>query len=410
MNQGSDTPPYRLSPADAAAVDRLIESAFAEQAKADPRQDRIAALFSLLDLPTAPATHDAAALVDVTMARVLRQGRAGDEEVRLSPDDEAALEAFIASGYNAARAPASLRGRADACARLGRLITQTPTGFDGGALLLERTMERIPLRRRPAERAWSGGGGLRLADLVSAAAVLLIGASVVWPVMTAWRGHQQRAACGANFASVASAMGMYADDNRGSLPIAAASLAGPAWWNVGGGPGQSNSANLFHLPKHDYVKLASLACPGNAGAYCGPCPKEASDWRCIDEVSYSYQIMFGSQRPGWSAASPASLVILADGSPAVRRSLGNKPWHPLQNSGNHGGRGQWALRNDGSAVWLTTPIHGEGPQADNIWLPGLYEVALRKIDDQVSQGVTRGEITIRGDELPASDRDAFLGP
>jgi hypothetical protein len=197
-------------------------------------------------------------------------------------------------------------------------------------------------------------------------------------------------------------MGSYAADHRDALPMAAASLAGPTWWDVGAGPGRSNSANLYQLPRLNYTRLATLACPGNAKAPCGPCDPKADDWGCIEEVSYSYRINFGAPAR-WN---DPTTIVLGDASPVTRRARAGQRVYANQNSTNHAGRGQWVLRGDGAGLWLTTPEH----EGDNIWLPALYEVALKKAAQAVARGATQGEITIRGDELPDSAKDAFLGP
>jgi hypothetical protein len=197
---------------------------------------------------------------------------------------------------------------------------------------------------------------------------------------------------------------MYGNDFNGSLPVASAGLGGPSWLDVGAGPGRSNSANLFALAKNGYTTLRQLACPGNEHAERGTCTPAANDWTSIDRVSYSYQVVFGQHRPTWE--SGPGVVVLADASPVIRRQLAGQAWHPLQNSANHGGRGQWVIRNDGSGGWLSTPVSN----GDNIWLPAVLEVAISKIQDQVARGATAGQIEIRGDELPGSDRDSFLGP
>src|SRR5690606_33034858 len=150
------------------------------------------------------------------------------------------------------------------------------------------------------------GLGVRLADLASVAAVVLIGAGLVLPVLSAVREQARRAACLTNLGSTASAMSSYAHSNRDSLPMATASLGGGHWWDVGS-PRSSNSANLYTLARDGYVTLATLACPGNPSAPTRVPSPDARDWRRLEEISYSYQIMFGP-RPAWNG--PHRVVIL----------------------------------------------------------------------------------------------------
>jgi hypothetical protein len=404
---------HTLGPDDARALDALVEAGFDTARVPATLRERAARVHALLSLLDAPAAHsnaqDHATLADVTMARVLRAGaapagtRATDDA--LLPDDELALEAYLGANFRAEKVPAPLRDRARRLDAMVALIAETPVPAHDPELV-SRTMAAIPLRaRRDDNRRWFAGvSNFRLADVVSLAAMLLLAVSVIWPLAAAGRSHQQQTACGSNMASIASALGTYGGDYRNALPVAAAGLGGPSWWDVGAGPGRSNSANLFTLAKNKYASLRDLACPGNAAAPCGSCDPAANDWGCLPEVSYSYQIMFGPQRPAW--AMGPSVVVLADASPVIRRQRAGLAWHPTQNSANHGGSGQWIVRNDGSGGWLSSPIH----KGDNIWLPGVVEVALRKIQDQVRAGATSGTIEIRGNELPDSSQDSFLGP
>ncbi|CAG1009591.1 hypothetical protein PHYC_03722 [Phycisphaerales bacterium] len=396
----------RLSGADEAALDALIAAGLDPRrvTGADTRRvDRVLSLFNLLGFAPASPANVGAALVDVTMARILRAGSHADE-AQLSPDDQEALDAFMTVGQRADRVPGPLRDRAERLEKLGALATG-PTGQRVSPNLTERTMARIPARVRPQERSFRATlGGFRLTDLVSMAAVVMIAGSVVWPVLSTIRTHQKRGDCGANFASLASAFGLYSNDHRDQLPMATAGLGGANWLEVGSGPGRSNSANLFRLPKLNYASLKTLACPGNGGAACGPCRPDSDDWGCISEVSYSYQNMFGAQRPSWRSGSQS--VILADGSPAVRGALSQTRWVPMQNSANHDGKGQWVLLTDGSGGWITSPeVNG-----DNIWLTDLQQ----KIVDDANDRLRPMGMEVRSvkffQTVPESDRDSFLGP
>lgn len=394
---------WRLCDADCGAVDELVEANWCRKhAEACARAARVREVLRLLEAGPAPD----ASLADATLARVLRARgvRAGAEEA-LCIDDDEALEVFMGSGYRLDRVPGSLRPRAERLASLLTLVTLP--GADGASPdLVERTMARVPIRMRTEPtRSWrSTVGSFRLQDLVSVAAVLLIAGSVVWPVMATTSSMRSKAACGANINSVASAMGLYSGDFAGQLPVAAAGLGGGTWMNVGKGPGESNSSNLFTLARSGYTSLKQLACPANAKAPCGGCTPEQRDWADLDQVSYSYQIMFGPQRPSWEQGP--RVVILGDASPIVRSQRAGLPWHPLQNSANHCGEGQWVLRSDGSGCFLTTPMAGD----DNIWLPGVLEVALSRIADRIRQGQSSGIVEIRGNEVPDSATDSFLGP
>lgn len=404
-----DNSNYHLSGPDQAALDALVAAGFdPRRVPADdkPRAQRIVGLLNLLDTGPAMSAEDAASLADVTMARVLRAGAprlaSENDELELSPDDQEALDAFMTVGQRVERVPGPLRERAHRLEHIGSLVT-SPAGPISNDLV-ERTLARIPVRVRPQERSFRAAlGGFRLADLVSMAAVLLIAASVVWPVLSTIRSHQKRGDCGANFASLASAFGLYSNDHRDQLPMATAGFGGANWLEVGSGPGRSNSANLFRLPKLQYTSLKTLACPGNSGALCGPCGADSEDWGCINEVSYSYQNMFGETRPTWRSGRT---VILADASPAVRGALSDTQWVPMQNSANHDGKGQWVLLSDGSGGWVTSPEVG----GDNIWLTDRQQ----KVVEDTNAKLRPMGLEVRSIKffltVPESDQDSFLGP
>jgi hypothetical protein len=211
---------------------------------------------------------------------------------------------------------------------------------------------------------------------------------------------------------------MYTGDNHDAFPMSTA-MYGGSWMNVGTTPDRSNSSNLFTLAKSGYTKLRELACPGNPCAVTQPAAPDATDWHSLPEVSYSYYVMFGQARP--TPVSNPRTVILADKSPVVVRSATNDtvPF-PEENSPNHGGKGQWALRADGTSTWLTSPKD----RGDNIWLshqqqevwetvvvPRLGEIARLAPKDARALIITvQGRPLMQGNELPESATDSMLGP
>lgn len=354
-----------------------------------------------------------------------------DHAARLTEDDADALDALVMAGFDASRVAGSLRGRAERIERMRRLLVETPVARRDAinlrdATLVDRTMELVEQRRSiststrdAAALAGVGGGTWRLRELVSIAAVLVLGAGVLTPVLSAARFQQQRTACASNLAGLTRGMSAYGGDFGGSLPMASASLAGRPWWNVGRVRDESNSANLFTLRRAGYNALEQMACAGNAERVTD-LPQEAWDWQRLPQVSYSYFVMFAHERPDWT--SGAGTVVLADRSPVVLRATRGQTINPLENSPNHGGSGQWLLRADGSAVWADSPLCDAG--TDNIWLPADLEQALAEITRRMragerggvvplttrEQAAERRGVMLRGTELPTSARDAFLGP
>lgn len=398
-----------LHPEDGAALEALINagydvrSAIRSVPNGRERLEHLAALLKSLD---SRATSDRS-LADVTFARVMQaRGQKLGSPVRepaLSPDDDAALESLVMSGFDSSRVPGTLRERARKHEGLARLVTSSGRGAD--ASLRERTLARVQAHvdteagslRIETRREGRGGRGFRIADLVSVAALLLIGTGVAMPVLSAARESSRRSLCKANLGSTAQAMATYAGSNRDALPMATASLGGDTWWKVGT-PTSSNSANLYTLARSGYVPLETLACPGNPKA-ARIAPADASDWKCLDEISYSYQLMFGPQRPAWRRGSA---VLLADHSPVIGPAQRHEQVDPFANALNHKGAGQHVLCNDGTVCWETSPVLKNG---DNIWLTR----ALEQVVSQLKGDRQRQSPPLNGTEMPDVD-DTFLVP
>jgi len=419
-HQPEPTPAEALSPVDAAAFDALVEVGFDLSRVAADHRERASAAMNVLGL-LSPATSadtelDKSTLTNVTLARVMREGRPGaasHNDAELADADAIALDAWVDAKFVVDDVAADLRPRAarhEALANLARDV-RVPES----SLLAERTLNRIrdvaavELRVQQSTLAGSRWSLRRWPEIVSIAATLLLAVSVLWPVLGAVRSSAMKAACGTNLGSVATAFGQYASDHRDQMPSAVASLGSGAWWDVGAREGHSNSANLFTLARAGYARLGELACPGNAHACrdrgCGP---DDRDWKSLDEISYSYQLMYGQRRPAWHDGPRR--VVLADRSPVVLRAVRGL-WYPgleLEASPNHRSSGQHALYSDGSAGWLATPVVGAGTaDEDNIWLPKPRRIEISARVTPTPEGV---QVQLTGRELPADENDVFLGP
>lgn len=401
---GDASPAFRDGDEAAEAIDALAEVGFDPAKVSDKKRSgagMIARLLSLLDMGDAGADPS---LADATMARVLRTPRRGDDEPALSSMDHMAVESWVMHEYDGERVPTSLRDRARRLVAMREDVVNVP-GVAASENLVELTLARVQAEadaqsaRMTIEPARPARGSLRLADLVSVAAVLMIGAAVVWPVLSAVRHESRRMACLSNMGNAALAFDQYAGSHRDSLPVATASLDGRPWWNVGAADRRSNSANLYELTRTGYAKLADLACPGNPAAPREAARPDQGDWQSFDEVSYSYQIMFGPMRITWSA--PVRGVVIADRSPVIARAIRGDWIDPNENSMNHGGRGQHILFSDGSSQWRRTP---ELESMDNIWLPR----GLEQLIDQATG--RRDRLHLYGTETPTAVDDAFVGP
>lgn len=432
--EGDDqlNPSPRLGPEDANALDALATSGFTQQPQT-PREERIVKLLRTLEhesaAEAAARTRQRDVRVGVTMARVARLTRqAGapraDSEPHsdeLSIHDQDALDALVQGGYRAAKVSGSFAERARAAESIGALLatglSDVASGRDERINATMAAIQQSRMRLNPTEVVRSSRG-MRWSDLISVAAILLIGASIVWPLSASVRAQGQQTACAGNLASIAEALGLYAGNNREAMPVAAAGWGGwesprdARWWSVGR-PG-SNSANLFRLASLGYTQLGAMACGGNPSAVRDLPDSDPShqfgDWNDLKEVSYSFQIRVpepGSELAWRGQRGPA--ILLADRSPVVLRAVQNQVIFPLQNSPNHDGRGQNVLRSDGSIAWLDTPIDtSDDPHGNNIWLPSQIEELIRAAESQMNTG-QRME-PIKGREVPGSPRDTFLGP
>lgn len=417
-----------LSRDDAAAMEALFAAGL-DPARVHPeareRANRVMALLSGMEAGPAEREQDRRLLVDVAFARAVRsvrtRGPGSLANLTLAPFDADAADALEIAGYKREGVPSTLSARAGKLDELGSLIRggaslagAAGAGASGTASrnLIDAVMARVAeeTQARGSRMRIEPSRGLGVApilarwrDLVSVAAVLMVGTSVLWTMAGAASHYASRASCASGLRAVASAMGGYAGDYRDELPIATASLGGGRWWDVRRDTPVSNSANLYTLPRTGYASLAELSCSGNPSACKSKtCEPGAMDWGCFDEISYSYHIMFGQFKPKWNEA--ARRVVLADRSPVVKRAVAGERIRPDENSMNHMGAGTGAGQNilfsDGSVEWRSSPVLESG---DNIWLPKPRVIEVQFVK-------TPTGIDIRGQELPRDPDDAFVGP
>jgi hypothetical protein len=389
-----------LSPEDARALDRLMESGFADTA-GDDRGARLMGLLGLLDTPIAD-TDNKQARIDLAIV-MARRARSHDAEAMpaLAELDAAAVDHWVERGVG--DAPAELADRVTQLEAMATLGSAGAVEADR-ADRIARTMATIEADRRlqsermrfeqgPELRGWR----MRLADVVSIAAMLLIIGSVALPAINGVRNKQQMLACETNMQNSARAMGIYAGDNADYLPMATAGFGG-SWMDVGT-RNRSNSANLYTMVRTGYESLDDLACAGNAKAARGEASPDAWDWRSMNEISYSYRIMSqGGLRISVSVPTTTGVVVTADRSPVTLRAAQGLAIIPEANSPNHGQRGQFVLRLDGSSSFEKSPV----VDGDNIWLPRPVEQVIQEA--RVRLGL------IKGTEMPESATDAFVGP
>lgn len=278
-----------------------------------------------------------------------------EQHPTLCPQDQRLLDALVASGFDRrALEPLSTtdRQRVDALFTTFGLLHDYPVE-DADDALLDATLARI--ERADAEqrermaldaeraRAFSGRRRIRIPDFITVAAVLLIGVSVVWPVLSYVRNRSIDIACGDNMRQISSAFAQYAADFNGRMPVAVAGFSGPTTWQS-----VPTIANLDLLRRYGYCDQNHMNCPGHD--HPGP--------------SYSYQAQDPRSPAQWDR-NPR-MVLLGDRNPLIDAFYGGQFLPPLVASLNHGERGQNVLYGDGSNTWLGLPVVGH---QDNIWLP-----------------------------------------
>lgn len=305
------------------------------------------------------------------------------------------------SGGVAALAPEDA-AKAAKVAALFHLIGRCPAE-DPPADLTRRTLDRIADDRRQrwfAEQAQALAGprvGMTWREVAAVAAILVVGFSLLFPMVGRMREDARRVACVGNLQTAGMAIGRYAADNQDSMPRLP-NTAGQPWWNVGrqigkGQPVQSNSANTYLLVRQGYANPDALNCPDNPNAAPG-LTRDMHDWRSAKEVGFSTQNQYGtpiklSKVPG------NNLALMADKNPLFGGQV--RPGTPMHFKRDlskdtpsvfHGGKGQNILMLQGGVLWSARPIL---PTGDNIWL---------------ANGIDR----YTGTETPASPTDTFLVP
>jgi hypothetical protein len=197
---------------------------------------------------------------------------------RLSPDDERLLDALVDVGFDIEAmeglSPAD-RKRTEVLLKLVGLLNDYPVE-DADETLLHATMagiDRHEARRAarmtldPQERQAVRSRRLvpvRLPNFISVAAVILIGASIVWPILNNLHRENMALKSQDNLHYVSQAVNSYADDHNRSVPIAKAGLEG--WVNT-----VTDTLNLTPLLEENYCRLKApdgtvvQALPGRFG-------------------------------------------------------------------------------------------------------------------------------------------------
>lgn len=280
----------------------------------------------------------------------------------LSNDDQRLLDRLIDNGFDRDALGAlsdDESRRVETLMNLFGLMDDYPVE-DADSSLIHATMlridrevdserDRMRVESRPDDRRrWAMP--FRLPDLITVAAVLLIGTSIIVPVLGAMNRSSIDRGCANNLRAMGEAFHAYTTDFNGAMPTSRASIAPDIGWEQ-----VRNLLNLTPMFEGGYCEHKHCSCPGHqAHDEFGP--------------SYSYQLPGSGQAVRWQTGPRT--VILGDRNPLIDAArAGRFDVPPLSISINHRGRGQNVLQSDNAIEWLTEPTIGQ----DNIWLPDGFQ-------------------------------------
>ncbi len=306
---------------------------------------------------------------------------------RLCEADGEALDALFAAratGADRGPTPPGLTERTEKLAALLSLL-EHDTVQDPPADLTARTLETIQRQtqqKRFAEQVQMLSEprrtlGFDWRQLATAAAVFLIGATLLIPVMSRQQADSRRVAGMGNLRKAGEAMSAYAAANLGQMPRGDI-RPGTPWFKVGQTPSDnnkyipSNSAHLYRLVTKGFIDDVNiLACPENEHALRHNPGEGYVDWTGPEAVSFSYQNQFTPQL--LRLEDNPTMAVLADRNPLFEVHDGQIVFNPdtsfLAPSRAHRGLGQNVLSADGTVRWQTIPtIPGSnGLTSDNFW-------------------------------------------
>jgi prepilin-type processing-associated H-X9-DG protein len=214
------------------------------------------------------------------------------------------------------------------------------------------------------------------------------------------RQKYQQQRCQTQMGSIFQGLSNYISDYDDKSP-AVASIVGAPWWKLGdqGRENQSNTRNIYLLPKGGYVELNSFVCPcckkDNARKLTPSEMRTNKDFHDRTYITYSFQI---NCRRTANGKLLCRKVVMADMNPLFEnlpkdfskqfRLQLNRTLLTL-NSINHNRRGQNVLFGDGHVEFLKSRFIG-------ISEDDIYTLQ----DTDVYQGC----------EVPTRENDFFLAP
>ena len=278
--------------------------------------------------------------------------------------------------------------------------------------IVEHTVERlckaansshIKLEQLLGDERNQSAGKLRfwpnLSQVVTAAAVIVFVATVLFPVLKSARQNSWKQKCQLQLSQIAGGLSNYSTDYDNRLP-SVATANGQPWWKVGCGSQDncSNTRNAWLLVKEGYVKPVNFVCPGVRDGkvlqFDASQAAQYNDFPGKKYITYSSKILTKKdtlvslgRNPFFSDANPLFENLPQNSSKTLQLKL-NKKLSTI-NSINHNRKGQNVLFTDGSVEYANG--RNIGPNKDDIF-------TLQNTD------------VYNGYEVPVSEADSFLAP
>ena len=284
-------------------------------------------------------------------------------DASLCAADQRAVDLLIEHGFDLAAAtkanPADRERLAAAHAffmRVEAYPVQAPDSalIDATLARIDRATESTAQRMRIGSGAAPSLGRGRWADFIAVACVAVLLISVGLPVLNEMRHRREVEFCASNMRTIGSALTAYHGDFN-SRPIAAG-LA-PDLSKLTSWSNYDNSKHLDVLHQKGYCLPECLCCANDA-----------------QRDGYASQVPNERLNRMWAMQS--HLPLLADRNPLVMlTALGHPIGATVENSLDHGGRGQNVLFSDLAVMFEISPLItiqlGDigGPTPENIWIP-----------------------------------------
>ncbi len=278
----------------------------------------------------------------------------GFDHLKLSKADAEMLDQLVDVGFELAQleylSPEDTQ-RANSILKTLGLLDAYPVE-DASDTLIDATLARIDQYEAkrsarmqihtPELETTKRGFRIRMPDLISVAAMILITFSVFAMLTNSARNQSISNECASNMAMVGHGLFNYASDHNGNTPTEQATEVASLFGGI-----VPDRTDAEVLATEGYCEHHHLNCPGHGGQGRG----------------FSYQTQPAAM---WDEMHSRGnvIIIMSDQNPVLNKMLANQAFDPLTPSPTHGAFGQNHLRDDGSIASGAAPVFG----GDLIWI------------------------------------------